>query len=190
MERYPVLGGVRALLSFGGWAVVIIAVITVVLGIGGLNQNNQLAATQGWIQIISGALLAVSGLVAVAIAEAISVIVNIEVNTRGRTQQAAIPMVGTSSSSDRGADPKGSGSDTTTELARQPTSLRAPSNADDDERQDGDLVKELEGFGYQVVQQGQLRFARRVGGGIRHNIYSRGDLLLLVERERAQSKPN
>lgn len=83
MEKYPVIGVVRALLSFGGWAAIVIAAFMIITGIEGLTHSNDpMAVAQGWMKIVSGVLMVFSGLVSVAISEAISVIVNIEINTR------------------------------------------------------------------------------------------------------------
>src|SRR5580692_7610267 len=87
MEKYPVVGLVRGLLAFIGWATLAIAVIVLLLGLANVAQtSNPLAVTQGWFQIVSAVPMAVSGLVSVAISEAISIFVNIEVNTRAIDQ--------------------------------------------------------------------------------------------------------
>jgi hypothetical protein len=169
MERYPVIALVRALLAFGGWAAVAIAAILVVLGIGELAQPNNPFAVTGFLKMISGGLLAVSGLMAVAIGEAISVIVNIEVNTRGfhpiAQRVLAAPVTAPAPAPESANARAGSG--------------EASSWADEA------LLKSFSDAGYVAETSGNAIKVRRASGGVYSFIYSRGEASSYLQRTTA-----
>jgi hypothetical protein len=88
MEKYPILGVVRSILFVGGWITIVVAVLIALSGLVSFGQQQHPFSTmQAWMQLGTGLLLAISGAVAVGLAELLSVLVNIEVNTRARRAQ-------------------------------------------------------------------------------------------------------
>jgi hypothetical protein len=88
MEKYPVLGLIRFLLSLGGWLMVILGGLSIVWGLSDFSaQGNYAAVAQGWLKLSSGIGLVFGGLIAIAVSEALTVVVNIEINTRPRPSQ-------------------------------------------------------------------------------------------------------
>jgi hypothetical protein len=191
MERYPVVGGVRALLAFFGWGALLVAIIMLMFGVASLTDSrNSLAVTQGWMTIVSAVFLALTGLLCVAASEVISIFVNIEVNTRGIERIAQSLGVPTNVKSSTGAAvevPENVKESTSAGVAeiQGPDGQSAVQDADDGRSTD-ELLRELKALGYTISGFGMVRSAKKVGGTT-HYVSTRKDILALLTLEKARS---